>query len=507
MERELMAGARFDLISMADIARLAGQTRATVGNWKARNPDDFPAERGRGSRGPLYDRAEVTAWLESTNRLDERPPEVTAMWHLADQLRDGMTTEDTMPLLLVLLAVMSKASASEWQRVLDSQSNDLDATVRAAAAALFPFANEVLPTGKLPAQAVARAIDTLSSLDRPRVAVMADALLEQAASAMGRKGGEFLSPPSVRRLVVAIADPTGTVYNPATGVGQLMIDAATNAASQPVQLFGQEINARIWAMSQLNLAIHDVTAEIALGDVFAEDHYPQLRADRVISVPPWNQRLPIADVLTGDPRWVWGEPGPNDGNAGWTQHCLSHLADGGRAVIVLPNGALFEGGRAGRIRQRIVKAGLLDAVFALPPGLFAWTGLPCSVLVFTKGRRNVDGKPAPTLMVDLTESTEVPGSRSAALDSDLIDEVVELYGRWVDGKQPTEEYAAVAAFDDLAANDFVIDPGRYLSLPHTAPDLEKAAHKRANLVDRLESLTRASSDADARLKAILETRR
>ena len=72
-------------------------------------------------------------------------------------------------------------------------------------------------------------------------------------------------------------------------------------------------------------------------------------------------------------------------------------------MIVLPNAALFESGRAGRIRQRIVKAGLLDAVIALPPGLFAWTGLPCSVLVFVKGRPNVAGKPAPTLMVDLTE--------------------------------------------------------------------------------------------------------
>ena len=57
-----MVQGQVDLISMADIARLAGQSRATVGNWKSRNPEDFPPERGRSSRGPLYDRAEVTAW-------------------------------------------------------------------------------------------------------------------------------------------------------------------------------------------------------------------------------------------------------------------------------------------------------------------------------------------------------------------------------------------------------------------------------------------------------------
>jgi type I restriction-modification system DNA methylase subunit/predicted DNA-binding transcriptional regulator AlpA len=505
-----MAQGQPDLISMADIARLAGQSRATVGNWKSRNPEDFPPERGRGSRGPLYDRAEVTAWLEATNRLDKRSPEVTAVWHLADQLRGDVSTEDTMPLLLLLLAMMSKVPGLEWKRVLEAPPQDLDSTLRATAQMLFPFADDVMPSGTFPVQSVARAIETLSGLDRPRVGVMADALLEQAAKTLGLRGGEFLSPPSVRKLVVAIAEPSGTVYNPATGVGQLMIDAATNPSSKLVHLVGQEINERIWAMAQLNFAIHNVAADVALGDVFREDKYPQVRADRVICVPPWNQRLPNVDVLADDPRWVWGEPGPNDGNAAWIQHCLSHLADDGRAVVVLPNGALFESGRAGRIRQRIVKAGLLDAVLALPPGLFAWTAMPCSLLVFRKGRPDVAGKPAPTLMVDLTESADVHSGRSATLDSDLIDDVAAMYQRWMDGKPPAPEdvaVAAVATFDDLVANDFVIDPGRYLSLPHTAPDLDKAMRERSGLTDRLESLTRASREADEKLKAILGARR
>lgn len=502
-----MVQPQLDLISMADIARLAGQSRATVGNWKARNPDGFPPERGRGSRGPLYDRAEVTAWLEATSRLDKRSVETAAVWRLADELRGGVRAEDAMPLLLLLLATMSKAPASEWRRVTSAKPQDLERVLRATADALFPFADEVMPSGTLPAEPVARAIATLSGLDKPRLGVMADALLEQAATALGHRGGEFLTPPSVRTLVVALAEPTGTVYNPATGVGQLLVDAAGSATSRSVHFVGQEINRRIWAMAQLNLAVHDVAADVALGDVFSDDHFPQLRADRIISVPPWGQKLPFADALSDDPRWVWGEPGPNDGNAAWVQHCLSRLANDGRAVIVLPNAALFEGGRAGRIRQRIVKAGLLDAVFALPPGLFAWTALPCSVLVFTKGRANVDGKPASTLMVDLTESASEEAGRSGALDSDLIGEAAALYRRWTKGQPPTVEYAAVAAFDDLAGNDFVIDPGRYLSLGPAAPDLDRAADARSQLVERLEALTRASGEADATLQTLLGTRR
>jgi predicted DNA-binding transcriptional regulator AlpA len=344
-----------DLISMADIARVAAQSRATVGNWKSRNPEDFPPERGRGPRGPLYNRAEVIAWLEATGRLDKRPPEVVALWRIADLFRGELRTEDALPVLLVLLALLAKApTITTWQRLRDATPPELDHAVRAAADELLPYAREVLPAQRLPAQAVAEAIATLSGSDRERVSVMADAVLEQAAKALGHRGGEFLSPPSVRKLIVAIADPVGTVYNPATGVGQLMIDAATSDSPKALNIFGQEINERIWAMAQLNLALHDVAAEVALGDVFAEDRYPQLRADRVISVPPWNQRFAMSDVLHEDPRWVWGEPGTNDGNVAWMQHCLAHLSDDGRAVLVLPNGALFEGGRAGRIRQRII---------------------------------------------------------------------------------------------------------------------------------------------------------
>jgi len=506
-----MAKTGVDLISTADIARLADQSRATVGNWKARNPD-FPPERGRGPRGPLYDRGEVTQWLQSTGRLDKQPPEVSAMWHVVGLLRGHMATEDALPLVLVLLAVMALADTAPWREIVQARPEELDATIRSAVFPLFPFADELVPRRPLPAEPVARVIAALSNLDQPRIWLMAGALPEHAAKTMGHRGGEYLSPPSVRRLVVAIAELVGSVYNPVesvyipgSGIGQLMIDVAVRGGRGDLELTGQEINPRIWAMAQLNLAIEGVHADIALGDVFTDDRFPQLRADRVVAIPQWNQKLPVLDRMNGDPRWVWGEPGPNDVSAAWIQHCLYHLAESGRAVVVLPNAALFEGGRAGRIRQRIIKAGLLDAVVALPPGLFAWTNLPCAVLVFVKGRGSADGKPAPTLMVDIRDPAEGRTAHPAhpALGDALIGEVTRICRGWAAGEEPTSENAAVAHFDDLAANDFVIDPARYVSVPYPAPDLEEAVQKRAALLDHLDRLTQASRDADDQLRAIL----
>lgn len=488
---------------MADIARLAGQSRATVGNWKARNPDDFPAERGRGARGPLYDRAEVTAWLEATNRLGNRPSETTVLWNLANEFRGELPIEDVLPLLLILLALMSKAP-SAWEGL--QKTAGLEQAVRDAVHRHLPDATSILPVQSLPERVLATAVSTLSSVDRSRVGALADAALEQSAKALGTRGGEFLSPASVRRLVIALTAPTGTIYNPATGAAQLLVDTATSSSSTSTELVGQEINARIWAISQLNLILHDVNADIALGDVFTDDRFPDLQADRVISVPPWNQRFPASDRLRDDARWMWGEPGPSDGNAAWIQHCLSHLRDGGRAVIVVPNGVLFESGRGGRIRQRILKTGLLDAVVALPAGLFPWTAIPCAILVFRKGRSNVDGKPAPTLMVDLTASAEIPERGVSSLSDRVISDVAAMYSRWVDGVAPNTDYASTAAYDDLAANDFIIDPGRYLSLSMVPVDRRVAEERRNSLMQQFDELTQSSLAADAHLRTVLERR-
>lgn len=500
-----MVEGQMDLISMADIARLAGQSRATVGNWKARNPEEFPAERGRGTRGPLYDRVEVTAWLEGTNRLANRPFEVTVLWDIANQFRGAVATEDVLPIVLILLALKSSAPEA-WDRLRHVTDAELERLLRESVRQHLPDALRLLPAEALPSRLLSAAIHTLAQIDRDQVAALADAALEQTAKALGSRGGEFLSPPSIRKLVIALAAPAGTVYNPATGAAQLLVDTAESSSRGSLKLIGQEINARIWAISQLNLALHDIDADVALGDVFTEDRHPELRADCVVSVPPWNQRFPDADLLRDDPRWVWGEPGPSDSNAAWIQHCLAHVADGGRAVIVVPNGALFEGGRSGRIRQRMLKTGLLDAVIALPAGLFPWTGLSCAVLVFRKGRP-AGGTPVPVLMADLTASAEVAERGVSSLSDQLIQDVGEVYAQWVSGKSPDRDFTAVATYADLAANDFVIDPGRYLSIPTVPVDRMAAEKLHSALVERLGELTEQSRAADQRLHTLLGRRR
>jgi len=500
-----MAAKEPELISMADIARLAGESRATVGNWKSRNPDDFPPERGRGPRGPLYDRAEVTHWLDTKGRLDSRPRQVVAMWDLINRVRGSLDVDEAVALILLLLAIRA-SEGDAWDRLHTSAPGHLESTLRQVSHLLLSSAEELSPRSPLPERDLHEVVSMLSSIDALSAPEIADALLEQAARAMGHRGGEYLSPPSVRSLIIGLAAPEGVVYNPGSGVGQLLVDAARASTSPENKYVGQELNRRVWAMAQANLLLHGIDARIELGDVFTDDRFPDLRADRVVAVPPWNQRLHDLHFLD-DARWTWGEPGERDGNAAWIQHCLYHLAEHGRAVLALPNGVLFEGGRAGRIRQRIIRAGLLDAVISLPPGLFDWTSIACSLLVFVKGRPTVQGKPAPILMVDLGEESTTTLRRAAQLRPSLVEEVVALYHRWTIGEQPSAEYAAIATFDAVVENDYVVDPGRYMSTRIEPVDFAELTTKRAALIDELEHLTETSRRADDHLKSLLENDR
>ena len=57
-------------MTAAAIARLAGVGRAAVSNWRRRYPA-FPQPTGGSPNSPMFDRAEVEAWLKATGKADQ----------------------------------------------------------------------------------------------------------------------------------------------------------------------------------------------------------------------------------------------------------------------------------------------------------------------------------------------------------------------------------------------------------------------------------------------------
>ncbi|MBM4351523.1 MAG: SAM-dependent DNA methyltransferase, partial [Deltaproteobacteria bacterium] len=118
--------------------------------------------------------------------------------------------------------------------------------------------------------------------------------LSQFASAEGKKGGEFYTPRCVVRLLVEMLEPyKGRVYDPCCGSSGMFVQseefiAAHGGRIGDISIYGQESNYTTWRLAKMNLAIRGIDGQIAHGDTFHSDRFPDLKADYILANPPFN---------------------------------------------------------------------------------------------------------------------------------------------------------------------------------------------------------------------------
>jgi predicted DNA-binding transcriptional regulator AlpA len=492
-----MVESSFELITLVEVARIADQKRSTVGNWKDRI-EGFPSPRDMGPRGPLYDRAEMEKWLAETGRLPRLDPKEGNVSNLAHDLTGPLSAQASAVFILVINSLRSILSAKEWATLASAEGQVFEKHLRESMTKHMPFALSMLPSSPFPSEKMRDLLHSIGKETREGATGVAGVIIGTLAG----DSKEELLPPT-ESLVVGLAGQGKVLFDPAAGTGQLLVAMSKALSASSATFIGQEQNELARDLAQLNFKIHGLEAIISGGDALTEDRLPDLRADVIVTNPPWGQRLFLAEKLAKDARWVWGAPGPGDGNMAWVQHCLYHLADQGRAVIVLPSKALFEQGRSAKIRQGIIKSGYLESVIALPPGLLRSTKIGTAVLVFAKGRRRIDGGPNSTLMVNLEEQPTEEWGNQRCLPMSLVSEVLSLHQRFLAGHEPTIQYAAIASYEAIAENGFDITPKRYVMSTQLAPsptqfgDALKSA--RESLLRALES----GHQADRQLEQLL----
>jgi type I restriction enzyme M protein len=152
-------------------------------------------------------------------------------------------------------------------------------------------------------------------------------------------------------------------------------------------------------MARMNAFIHDIEAEIALGDTMRNPSLPPgrrvslRRFDLVTANPMWNQNFPTS-MYENDPfeRFSRGIPPGSSADWGWVQHMLASLEPNGRMAVVLDTGAVSRGSgnqgsnRERDIRKACVEADLVEAVFLLPENLFYNTTAQGIIMVLNKAK-------------------------------------------------------------------------------------------------------------------------
>jgi type I restriction enzyme M protein len=333
-------------------------------------------------------------------------------------------------------------------------------------------------------------------------------LIKQFADATNKKAGEFYTPRSVVRLMVDILDPQAgeTIYDPACGTGGMLLgavqhvqDSGGNLQLLWGKLFGQEKNLTTSSIARINLFLHGIEDfYIVRGDTlrnpafFEGDHLAQF--DCVIANPPFSLKKWGRDLWENDPygRNFAGLPPKSSGDFAWVQHMIQSMAPAsGRMAVVLPNGALFRMAAEGRIREKILKMDLLEAVIGLGPNLFYGASLAAAILVLRK--RKTPERQDRVLFIDASELYK-SGRAQNTLEKEHADQIYH----WYQDYQDVEGKAQVVDLTEIEANDWNLNIPRYVE-----PILEEETITVAEALEELKSAMDDAYQAEERLKLLL----
>lgn len=300
-------------------------------------------------------------------------------------------------------------------------------------------------------------------------------LLRKFIEGSGQSAGEFYTPREVAILMAHILDPGEGegIYDPACGSGGLLIKAQLRLKEKienirkPLKLFGQEVNSLTFAMAKINAFIHDMVADIRIGDTIRNPRFTDggklKQFDKVTANPMWNQKFP-PDVFESDPynRFLSGIPPSNStSDWGWIQHMFASLKETGKLVVVIDTGVVSRGsGNVGsnkekEIRRKFIDDDFVEAVILLPENLFYNTTAPGNIIVINKGKK----REKEILLINASKEF-AKGRPKNYLTQTNAKKIEDAYKKWGE----IEGFSKIITVDETVRNDYNLSPSRYVAI-------------------------------------------
>lgn len=334
----------------------------------------------------------------------------------------------------------------------------------------------------------------------------------------GRAAGEFYTPRDVVGLLVEMVEPfEGRVYDPCCGSGgmfnqSLKFAEAHGGSLRSVSVFGQESNPTTWKLAKMNMALKGIDADLGdqWADTFANPVHKDLKADFVLSNPPYN--ISSWHRQENDPRWAYGIPPAGNSNYAWMQHIVHHLAPGGTAGVVMANGTLTteQSGEDG-IRRALLEADVVDCIVTLPDKLFYTTGIPVCLWFFSRSRAGLKGQRArngEVLLIEAKRLGKMVSRTNRELSDDDIARIAGTYHAW--RGTSTDHYVDIPGFcagvslETIADQHHVLTPGRYVGHAATEDDGEDPDDKVTRLVAELDEYFVRGAELETRIRKNLK---
>jgi len=305
-------------------------------------------------------------------------------------------------------------------------------------------------------------------------------LIRKFAEGGGQSAGEFYTPKEVGMIIAGILDPEPGMecYDPNCGSAGLLIKLELTLHEKmklrskerfaPLKLYGQEYLPNTWAMANMNMVIHEMEGEIAIGNTMTKPNMfgekTLKKFDLVTANPMWNQKAFTTATYENDElgRFEDRIPPNNTADWGWVQHILASLKDNGRAVIVLDTGSVSRGSgnamtnKEKEIRKYFIENDLVEGVIYLPDNLFYNTSAPGVLLVLNTNKKAA-GRAGKYLLINASREFE-KGQPKNFIPEDKQLKIADTFKKWAE----IEKFSKIVTKEEIEKNDYNLSPSRYI---------------------------------------------
>lgn len=356
-------------------------------------------------------------------------------------------------------------------------------------------------------------------------------LIRKFSEQSNETAGEHFTPREVIKFMVtllfaedddALKRPgiVSTMYDPACGTGGMLSVAEEylgklNPQAGGLTVFGQELNGESYAICKADMLIKGQDAHnIKYGNSFSKDGLPELKADYLISNPPfgvdWSK---AADKVKEEHeerghagRFGAGLPRKNDGSLLFLLHMLSKMKPategGSRAAIVFNGSPLFTGAAGSgesEIRRWIIENDWLEAIVALPDQMFYNTGI--STYIWLVSNRKAPHRKGKVQLINgvnyFQKMRKSLGDKRKELSDQHIAELAKLYAEF----DPNSEHPDVKVFDnaDFGFHRITVERPLKLNFQATEERVKRIEDERAwqKLLKSKKKGDKAKADIEA----------
>lgn len=525
------------LVSRAELARLAGVRRPAVTNWERRHAN-FPRAVLAGEK-EYFRLVEVVAWLASrtvppgARAPDEAPgltyadrvernlgaaPASTAaapsalkddvesrssvdqlMGPLAARVRGTALMADYLNLIFSVLLLRASRATTPRVGIRTADTNSLLRCIGEAAD--NELRSRGLRLGMLTSLVRLQPLghEDLAEVVRLSGRLGPDAfrqLLDLYETDRSPTGRDSFTPRGVARLMAEVlllhADGPVEIYDPYARAGELLAAAAEVAHDQGdgvrPALFGESPDEASLRLAGVNLAVHGIPARLTSRSEapWCDPRWPERKVDLILTNPPFNASATMNKRDEVD--WEFGNPPAGNDNYAWLQHILACLKKGGQAAVLMPNHASVSE-RERDIRARMVRRGVIDCVIALPPQLFTGTTIPAALWLLS----HPTDEPHKVLFIDARQRGVKGTSRRALTEQDVTD-LVDAVRAWSVDSIHVEGFSESADPDWISLNGYSLNPSDYVKT-----ETARAPADVSGVLEEMHRLNDRARDADDRL--------